>query len=167
MLPYLEQKELFAQFHLDEPWDSPHNRQLIERRPACYASPGRTLPPGLTPWLAIVGRHAVVGDPFLCDKKWSLEGIRDGMIADPRDATGLLLEADDASLVIWTKPDDYETDRKSLRENFYWRTAGCILAFADGHVARTPHDTPDAKLQAMFTRSGQEEVAGKILDPEW
>src|SRR5262249_5899033 len=25
LLPYLEQQNLFNQFHLDEPWDSPHN----------------------------------------------------------------------------------------------------------------------------------------------
>jgi hypothetical protein len=41
LLPYLgpQEKELYRQFHLDEPWDSPHNRQLLARMPAVYASP--------------------------------------------------------------------------------------------------------------------------------
>src|SRR5205807_1197555 len=31
LLPYLEQDALYRAFRLDEPWDSPHNIQLLER----------------------------------------------------------------------------------------------------------------------------------------
>ena len=31
LLPYLEQNELYKQFHLDEPWNSEHNRKLIAK----------------------------------------------------------------------------------------------------------------------------------------
>ena len=34
ILPYIEQQELYNQFHLDEPWDSEHNRTLIAKMPA-------------------------------------------------------------------------------------------------------------------------------------
>ncbi len=37
MLPYIEQQELYQRFKLDEPWDSEHNRKLIERMPRIYA----------------------------------------------------------------------------------------------------------------------------------
>jgi hypothetical protein len=43
LLPYLEEQELYNQFHLDEPWDSPHNIQLLARRPDLYAN-GRRRP---------------------------------------------------------------------------------------------------------------------------
>ena len=33
ILPYVEQLNLYRQFHLDEPWDSPHNSKLIEKMP--------------------------------------------------------------------------------------------------------------------------------------
>jgi len=33
ILPYLEHDELYRAFKLDEPWDSPHNRRLIEWMP--------------------------------------------------------------------------------------------------------------------------------------
>ena len=36
ILPYMEQNELFSRFHLDEPWDSPHNRTLIDPIPPTY-----------------------------------------------------------------------------------------------------------------------------------
>lgn len=39
ILPYIEQKELYDQFHLDEPWDSEHNKTLISKMPAIYESP--------------------------------------------------------------------------------------------------------------------------------
>ena len=40
ILPYIEQDALYKEFHLDEPWDSPHNKALIARMPATYRCPG-------------------------------------------------------------------------------------------------------------------------------
>ena len=39
VLPMLDQQELYDQFHLDEPWDSEHNLELLEKMPAVYADP--------------------------------------------------------------------------------------------------------------------------------
>jgi RNA polymerase sigma factor (sigma-70 family) len=45
ILPYLEdydassREDLFKQFHVDEPWDSPHNKALLAKMPAVFASP--------------------------------------------------------------------------------------------------------------------------------
>ena len=39
ILPFLGQDALYRQFHLDEPWDSPHNRTLIDKMPAVYCLP--------------------------------------------------------------------------------------------------------------------------------
>ena len=39
ILPYLEEKELYDRFHLDEPWDSEHNKKLIASMPDIYNSP--------------------------------------------------------------------------------------------------------------------------------
>src|SRR5262249_52037192 len=37
LLPFLEQGNLYQQFKLNEPWDSPHNRTLLTRMPPVYA----------------------------------------------------------------------------------------------------------------------------------
>ena len=37
LLPFIEQDNLYRQFRLDEPWDSPHNKKLLARRPKVYA----------------------------------------------------------------------------------------------------------------------------------
>jgi len=39
LLPFIAQGELYRQFKLDEPWDSPHNIKLLDQMPATYDSP--------------------------------------------------------------------------------------------------------------------------------
>ena len=39
ILPYIDQHGLYKQFHLDEPWDSEHNKPLMAKMPAVYRSP--------------------------------------------------------------------------------------------------------------------------------
>ena len=39
LLPYLEHENLYKEFHLDEPWDSEHNKKLIDQMPAIYHRP--------------------------------------------------------------------------------------------------------------------------------
>jgi RNA polymerase sigma factor (sigma-70 family) len=41
ILPYIEQQALYKEFHLDEPWDSPHNKKLLDRMPKTYLVPGQ------------------------------------------------------------------------------------------------------------------------------
>lgn len=36
ILPYIEKRELYQEFHLNEPWDSEHNKKLIELMPDCF-----------------------------------------------------------------------------------------------------------------------------------
>lgn len=38
LLPWLEESALYGEFHLDEPWDSPHNQALLPRMPKVYAA---------------------------------------------------------------------------------------------------------------------------------
>ena len=41
ILPGLEQGNLYKQFRLDEPWDSPHNLTLLPLMPICVGSERR------------------------------------------------------------------------------------------------------------------------------
>jgi hypothetical protein len=66
ILPYIEQQELYNQFHLDEPWDSPHNSALLPRRPATYACPSfaeLSKDPTLTTYQALVGPGTAFENP--------------------------------------------------------------------------------------------------------
>ena len=39
LLPYMNEDALYKQFHLDEPWDSPHNLELAKTVPFNFQSP--------------------------------------------------------------------------------------------------------------------------------
>src|SRR4249919_3311122 len=41
ILPYIEQQPLYDKFKLDEPWDSPNNKDLIQYMPSIYMCPSR------------------------------------------------------------------------------------------------------------------------------
>jgi hypothetical protein len=98
ILPFLEQQELYKQFHLDEPWDSEHNKKLLDKLPRVYATPAEE-PSDRTHVQGFVGK-----DAFFEGK----QGVR---LADIRDGTSntiMLVEA--ANAVPWTKPEDLAYD---------------------------------------------------------
>jgi RNA polymerase sigma factor (sigma-70 family) len=59
ILPFIEQQALYQQFKLDEPWDSPHNKKLIDRMPAVFATVVNREKPGTTYYQYIVGPEAI------------------------------------------------------------------------------------------------------------
>jgi hypothetical protein len=65
ILPYLgdEAAMLFKEFHLNEPWDSDHNKLLIGRMPAVYAAVGADASAGLTGTVVPTGPGTAMSDP--------------------------------------------------------------------------------------------------------
>ena len=95
LLPFLGQKDLYDEFHRDEPWDSTHNRTLVERMPGVFAHPDGHDGPGLTPYRGLIGKSAFF-DPEVKD------GLAIASITDGTSNTLALVEAKEA--VPWTKP---------------------------------------------------------------
>ena len=48
ILPFIERSDLYERFNLDEPWDSPHNIQLLGEMPSTFECPNVVLEPGFT-----------------------------------------------------------------------------------------------------------------------
>jgi hypothetical protein len=152
ILPYLEQTPLYQKFHLDEPWDSEHNKKLISLMPSVYRNPNRPNNDFKTTYLAVAGK----GTMF--DGREGISGnsvaVRDGLTN-----TLLLVEADDDRAVIWTKPDDLEVSEKNPHAGLGKLRPGVFLvAFADGHVQPLPNSLSPKQLWALFTRAGGEVV---------
>ena len=104
ILPYIEQDALFKEFHLDEPWDSPHNKALIARMPPTYRCPGESddlARQGKTRYLTPRGKATI----FPGTETIKLHDVTDGT-----SNTIMVVEAGDANAVIWTKPDDWQVD---------------------------------------------------------
>ena len=60
ILQELGYAELYNLFRLDQPWNSPHNRQLIELMPSCYAVDAQGDANGKTPLLTVTSPRAVL-----------------------------------------------------------------------------------------------------------
>lgn len=101
LLPFLEQENLYREFHLDEPWDSPHNRKLIPRMPSVYQNPSAPAKPGMAHYVGLVGKGTF------------FEGTKGRLPIDVTDGfsnTLMLVEVNPDRGVIWTKPDDLPFD---------------------------------------------------------
>ncbi len=151
VLPYLEQEELYKQFRLDEPWDSAHNKKLIPRMPKVFHSPlQKQEDPGQTFFLVPVGKDTIFSGP---------EGMKIQEIPDGTSNTIMILEANDDSAVIWTKPVDFPAGAKDALERILRPKAeGFLAAYADGSVRMFERTIPLATLRAMFTRNGGEVI---------
>lgn len=93
VLPYLDQQKLYAEFKLDEPWDSATNKALIGKMPKVCAPVHAKVDPGMTFTRGFAGP----GAPFEEGKKLKFLSFPDGS-----SNTIGLIEAGDA--VVWTQP---------------------------------------------------------------
>jgi beta-lactamase regulating signal transducer with metallopeptidase domain len=150
VLPYLGQDEakLFEEFHLDEPWDSEHNRRLIGRMPKVFENP-KLDRVGMTNYLAVVGPACVfTGTP---------QGIRITQISDGTSKTIALVEANEDRAVEWTKPQDWEFDRQNPTAGLgsLWKDHW-YGAWIDGSVRRVEKREAADAVGIQFTRAGRE-----------
>jgi hypothetical protein len=153
LLPYLGQGKLFEEFHLDEPWDSAHNKKLIDRMPAVYRDP-RILDrrPGWTTYLAPINKE------FVCtgEKK----GVPIKELTDGTSRTAVIVDVKDEAGVLWTRPDDLVVDKKNPWKNLLGHYPGfTVVGLADGSGAlRVARTVKPETLWALFTRAGGESL---------
>jgi hypothetical protein len=149
LLPYLEQRRLFRQFKLDEPWDGPTNQKLLARMPKVYAVPGgKGKGTRATIYQVITGPETVFPSPNAC---------RIADITDGRKNTLLIVEAADP--VPWTKPADLSYDsKKPVPKLGGVSRKGCQAAYADGSVRLLKPTIKEATLRALITRNGGEVI---------
>ena len=123
ILPYIEQKPLYDKFKLDEPWDSPTNKALIELIPPLYVCPGGELQKGMTTYRLISsGKSAYKDGKRVSDAALSAMG---GSAAVP-----LVVDAGDQHAVAWTAPDVFAASAEIGSHHL----GGINMLFADGHV---------------------------------
>jgi hypothetical protein len=183
LLPYLGEDGLYRQFHLDEPWDSPHNKQLLGLMPKVFADPAT--PPGgieVTRYQVFDGpgaafdsdpRHGLV--PFDPNARGPLGaappgklGLQQGRItkfpasfADGTSNTFLIVEGADP--VPWTKPADLPFDPKGPLPRLSDRFAGGFNAgLADGSVRLIGKGVSEPTRRAAITINGNDP-----LGPDW
>jgi hypothetical protein len=145
ILPFIEHDALYKEFHLDEPWDSEHNKKLIPKMPRTYMSSKKLPEAGLTTYLA------PVGDGTVFPGKDAIQ-IKD--ITDGTSNTVIFLDADDEHAVVWTKPDDLKVNPKKPEDGLSTRHGeGYLFAFADGSVRFLTTKIDKKTLGLLFIRN--------------
>lgn len=82
-------EELYTQYTFDEPWDSPRNRQVLDRMPDAFRDYDGSVPEGQTRIMAIVGPESI----------WSIvDGVFDG--------NTIVLVNSCAGEIEWIRPSD-------------------------------------------------------------
>jgi uncharacterized protein (TIGR03067 family)/prepilin-type processing-associated H-X9-DG protein len=155
ILPFIDEADLYQQFKLDEPWDSPHNKKLIPKMPKMYGALGKAKKgEGLTYYQVFTGPGTV----FDGNKQMRIAQITDGT-----SNTMLAVEAKNG--VVWSRPDDLKLPKEgeklpALGGMF---TNGFNVLFCDGSVRFMSYQVPAQTLRAVITPAGGE-VIGDDLD---
>jgi hypothetical protein len=159
ILPHLEGgSALHRQFKLDEPWDSLHNKKLLEQMPSLYVPSGvKTKAPFTTYYQAFTGP----GTAFEPGMVLRIPGdFPDGL-----SNTALLVETGGG--VPWTKPEDVPFDPKNeLPELGGPFPSGFHIVMGDGRVRRVSRDFDRLTLRGAITRNGGEAIELDKLDPK-
>src|SRR5690606_15284814 len=103
ILPYIQQRDLYEQYKFDEPWDSAHNKKLLEKIPAVYRHPLDERDSTHTSFFALVGKNTLMGEERV--------GTQFKEITDGTSNTLMIVEAQRD--IPWTRPEDifYPEDR--------------------------------------------------------
>jgi prepilin-type processing-associated H-X9-DG protein len=157
ILPYIEQDNLYKQFHLDEPWDSEHNIKLARAIPRTYVRAidkieGDTVPK--THYLAFVGNGAA----------WELKGGLKYPASIPDGTSNTIWLAESEEGVPWSKPEDFEYDPKKMPKiGFGWSGGNYTnVGFADGSVRTLSRSLAERTWHLLIQRAD-----GQPLPPDF
>jgi RNA polymerase sigma factor (sigma-70 family) len=161
VLPYLgeNEKALHAQFKLDEPWDSPHNKGLLAKMPKVLAPVvSRKGEDYATYYQAFVGKGAL----FEQDRTVTIADVTDG-------TSNTLMVAEALTPVPWTKPEDltFAAGDPSSKLGGQFKD-GFVAATADGALRFFKKSIDPRLLKEVITRNGGEVIdlsnAGEGID---
>jgi hypothetical protein len=164
ILPYIGEGNLYRQFKLDEPWDSPNNKALLNQMPMVYgtpemntrAGPGRTYYRGFSHAGAMFEKPANPGAQAPVLKRTD---VTDGLVN-----TVMVVEAGEA--VEWTKPEDLDFGPGRPRPTLgAGRTKVVTFVPAltcDGIAHRMRKDVSDQTLRWLVDRQD-----GNLIPPGW
>jgi hypothetical protein len=149
ILPFIEETGLYQKFHLNEPWDSPHNLPLANRMPPPFRCPSdRSSRSNSSNYVIVVGPETY----FPPDGQVNVKDVKDG--------TSLTVMVGEVAgnTVPWTKPDDLVFDQNFTgKGNFSSAHAGgWQVLMGDGTCRFISEKTDTRILRALMTIAGKE-----------
>jgi hypothetical protein len=135
ILPFLGEEQLWRQFNLEESWDSPHNRPLLEKIPkvyVCALAPPESAKQGSTYYQAFVGDPKENFRPVFVRNPLDIMSLAKISAQDGAGQTILVIESNRG--VPWTAPDDIEYGPNTALPRDGPIGQGFQAAFADSSV---------------------------------
>ncbi len=143
LLPFVEEASLHDRFRLDEAWDSPHNRALLDQMPTVYRSPFDDPHSTNASYFALTGPGTV----FPGERGIAITAITDG-------TSNTLLIADAKRAIPWTKPADVPYDPEGpLPELGGFMEGFFTAAMCDGSVRDIEHTIDEGDLRALIEKA--------------
>jgi len=184
ILPFLERVDLYNSYDFSQPWDSPKNKALIDKRPAVYRDPiHRDTTETDTHYAALVGPGAIFrpdGAKQTDPKKPPLGkgglGIRN--ITDGTSNTVIISSVEPGRKIPWTKPEDIDVGPAfkgfgqpggiAAPYTFHGPGGGkaAPFAFADGSVRMIGASVNPRVLEALITCAGNEVISSDSYPTE-
>jgi hypothetical protein len=161
LLPYVDQNVLYKQFKLDEPWDSPHNRPLVEKMPEKFTIPDSPAPAGQTRYQVFTGPGTMFDPAGFKSTPSGKLGLAFTEVLDGTSNTVLIAEA--AKPVVWTKPEDMAVaPGRPLPDRGGVFPGGYNVATVDGRIQFVSDRVSEATFRAALSPR-----AGDELGPDW
>ena len=135
ILPFLDEHELYEQFDLKQPWDSPTNARLISQMPKVYRD-FRHAQPDVTCIRAVTGPTTI----------WPTVGLRKRSDITVASLPAAILATKEP--VVWTQPDDVPLDAILSQID---STRPIQLGFLHGHTQEIGSDATSTLLMRLFS----------------
>lgn len=155
-LQFTEYLDLYEQFHLDEPWDSPHNKNLIPKMPSVYSVAEGWLTKAQVDTLNKEGKTIFVlpvGEGmFAQPNRVKFQEFKDGVAN-----TIMIMTAPADKAVIWTKPDDLRINGKDPNSSVFDReTTQAVVSLGDASTQVIQSTISSKFLKGWLTLAGGE-----------
>ena len=151
ILPFIEEDRLYKKFKLDEPWDSTHNKRLINSMPKIYLKPDAKIEAGKTVYVVPTGKGTLFATPG--------KDVKFSEITDGTSNTILAVELPASRAVTWTRPDDWEAGAAvaldTLMAGF---KSGFNALYADGSVRYLKLPIAEKDLRGILSPDGGEVI---------
>ena len=123
ILPYLDRMDLYKEYDFNEPWDGPHNKRLLRKRPKEFACPSDPIADmdgaAQTSYVAVVGTDAA----------WAGEKPRRANEFSSLSHSIMLVEVANSEIE-WTEPRDLSLNTLGEGET---KSAPLIVSSNHGH----------------------------------
>lgn len=152
ILKFVGEVGMYAKYHFNEDWDSPHNKKLTARMPDVFRSFDADEDSNKSSWYLLYGKDAA----YDLDGKRKLRDIK-----DRKSDTILAVEAKLGHH--WAEPIDIPMDKKNIRKFGGFNRKGFHAIFADGNSHFLSSRLDRRILFGLMTANGGE----KIEKSEW